>query len=112
MILLITKLTSRLIQQGLGATGNDVFATQFQEICATTSDIINKNSFLPSALVGVFGEGSAMPILRIVSVVAENGSTKRVHQQLVRSGVLLPLTDMLRDAMNGKIKCVMISMYF
>jgi len=64
---------------------------------------------LPSALVGVFGEGSAMPTLRIVSVVAENGLTKRVHQQLVRSGVLLPLTDMLRDAMNGKINRVMLA---
>lgn len=88
----------------MGATGNDVFSTQFQEICSSTSDIINKNSFVPSALVGVFGEGAAMPILRLVSIVAENGSTKHVHQQLVRSGVLLPLTDMLRDAMNGKSK--------
>ena len=43
-----------------------------------------------------------MPTLRLVSTVAQNGSSKRVHQQFVRSGVLLPLTDMLRDAMNGE----------
>jgi hypothetical protein len=88
--------------QGLGTKEKDVFSTQFEEICVSASDIISKNSFLPSTLVGAFGEGSVMPALRLVSTVAENGHCKRVNQQLVRSGVLTPLTDMLRDAMNSK----------
>lgn len=90
------------LSQGLGAKEKDVFSIQFQEICLSACEIISKNSFLPSALVGAFGEGAVMPTLRLVSAIAENGSTQRVHQQLVRSGVLLPVTDMLRDAMNGK----------
>jgi len=90
-----------IIMKGLGTKEKDVFSTQFEEICLSASEIISKNSFLPSALVGAFGEGSVMPTLRIVSTVAENGASKSIHKQLVRSGVLLPLTDMLRDAMNG-----------
>lgn len=89
--------------KGLGSKEKDVFSTQFQEICVSASEIISKNSFLPSALVGAFGEWAVMPTLRMVATIAENGSSKRVQQQIVRSGVLLPLTDMLKDAMTGKI---------
>lgn len=90
------------IIQGLGAKNDDVFSTQFQEVCTSTCDIVAKSNFLPSALVGAFGEALAMPTLRLVSSLADNASTKRSHQQLVRSGVLGVLADMLRNAMNGK----------
>jgi hypothetical protein len=90
--------------QGIGAAEKDIFSTQFQEICISASDIISRHSFLPSALVGSLGEGVILPTLRILSTVAENSSTTSVHQQIIRSGVLLPLTDMLKEAMNGKFR--------
>lgn len=80
----------------------DVFSCQFEDICTSTCDVVSKGSFLPSALVGAYGEGIVMPTLRLLSTIAENGSAKVIFQQIVRSGVLLPVTDMLRDAMVGK----------
>jgi hypothetical protein len=77
----------------------DVFSCQFEDICTSTCDVVSKGSFLPSALVGAYGEGIVMPTLRLLSTIAENGSAKVIFQQIVRSGVLLPVTDMLRDAM-------------
>jgi len=76
----------------------DVFTCQFEEICVSTCDILTKSSFLASCLVGVSGEGSIMPMLRLISAIAENGP-ERSDQMLARSGALLPVADMLRDAM-------------
>jgi len=89
------------ITPGIGSTEKDIFSTQLQEICISTCDVISKNSFLPAALVGSFGEGAILPTLRVLSTVAENSSTTSVHRQIIRSGVLLPVTDMLKEAMNA-----------
>lgn len=39
-----------------------------------------------------------MPIIRLVSAIAENGP-QRSHQMLANNGILLPISDMLRDAL-------------
>lgn len=45
-----------------------------------------------------------MPTLRLASAIAENG-TEQTHQMLARSGILLPVADMLRDALVGECIC-------
>lgn len=69
--------------------------------CISVCDVITKNSFLSSALVGIFGEGSVIPVLRLVSAIAEMGP-ETVHADLAQTGFLVPITDMLRDAVVGK----------
>jgi hypothetical protein len=77
---------------------NDVFLDQFSEICIALSSVLLKmHSFITSALVGAFGEGSVMPMLRLLSVIALNGNVE-VVQQLSRSGIILPLCDMIKGA--------------
>ena len=76
----------------------DVFSCQFEEICISTCDMITKNSFLATCLVGAYGEGSIMPTIRLASAIGENG-LETTHQLLARSGILSPIADMLRDAL-------------
>jgi hypothetical protein len=77
---------------------NDVFSDQFTEICFAASTILAKmQNFITAALVGAFGEGSVMPMLRLLSVIALNGNSE-VVQQLSRSGIILPLCDMIKGA--------------
>ena len=77
---------------------NDVFSDQFTEICFATSTILAKmQNFITAALVGAFGEGSVMPMLRLLSVIALNGKSE-VVQQLSRSGIILPLCDIIKGA--------------
>jgi hypothetical protein len=89
----------------LSPEDKDVFSCQFEEVCLSTCEIITKSSFLASCLVGAYGEGSIMPTLRLASTIAENGP-ESTHQMLARSGVLLPVADMLRDALVGKFMLV------
>lgn len=87
-----------LIQDILQPEDKDVFSCQFEEICLSTCEIITKQSFLTSCLVGAYGEGSVMPTLRLVSAIAENGP-ERTHQLLANSGIIVSTADMLRDAL-------------
>lgn len=89
-----------LIQDILQPEDKDVFSCQFEEICLSTCEIITKQSFLTSCLVGAYGEGSVMPTLRLTSAIAENGP-ERTHQLLANSGILVSTADMLRDALVG-----------
>lgn len=76
---------------------NHEYLSQVQMASISVCDVITKNSFLSSALVGMFGEGSVIPVLRLVSAIAETGP-ETVHADLARTGFLVPITDMLRDA--------------
>ena len=80
----------------------DVFSCQFEEVSMSACEIITKNSFLVPCLVGAYGEGSVMLTLRLISAIAECGP-ERCHQMLAGSGILLPIADMLRDALVGKL---------
>jgi len=73
------------------------YLSQVQMASISVCDVITKNSFLSSALVGMFGEGSVIPVLRLVSAIAEMGP-ETVHADLAQTGFLVPITDMLRDA--------------
>ena len=93
-----------MIKDIISPEDKDVFSCQSEEVCFSTCEIITKSSFLASCLVGAYGEGSIMPTLRLASAIAENG-TKQTHQMLARSGILLPVADMLRDALVGECIC-------
>ncbi len=80
----------------------DIFSCQFEDVCTSACDVVSKNNFLAPALVGAYGEGIVMPTLRLLSTIAANASSKKIHKQIVRSGALLPVTDILRDAMVGE----------
>jgi len=76
---------------------NGNFIGQVQMASVSVCDVITKNSFLPSTLVGVMGEGCVIPVLRLAAAIAENGP-ESVHGELAQTGFLVPITDMLRDA--------------
>lgn len=42
-----------------------------------------------------------MPTIRLASAIGENGP-ESTHQLLARSGILSPVSDMLRDGLVGK----------
>ena len=77
------------------------FWNQFDETCTTACNALSISSSLPSLLVGAFGEGSVMPTLRLALATVEN-SLEGVGEKLARSGVIVPLSDILKDALSGK----------
>ena len=58
-------------------------------------------SFLPSMLVGGFGEGSVLPALRLAMAMAQNGSMNLLPR-LAQCGILIPVGDILRVALVGE----------
>lgn len=77
---------------------DDQFLAQFEEVSKLSCDTVTASSFLPSALVGVFGEGTILPSLRFILALAQHGSI-RVHQKLAKSGMLVPISDMMSDSL-------------
>lgn len=60
-------------------------------------------SLLPTMLVGGCGEGSVLASLRLALAIAQNGTTEQ-HTKLALSGILVPISDLLRSALaNGDI---------
>lgn len=50
-------------------------------------------------VVGGFGEGSVVASLRLSLAIAQNG-TKEQHSKLAMSGILVPISDLLRSALT------------
>jgi hypothetical protein len=50
-------------------------------------------------VVGGFGEGSVLASLRLALAIAQNG-TKEQHSKLAISGILVPISDLLRSALS------------
>jgi hypothetical protein len=50
-------------------------------------------------VVGGFGEGSVLASLRLALAIAQNG-TKEQHTKLASSGILVPISDLLRSALS------------
>jgi hypothetical protein len=50
-------------------------------------------------VVGGFGEGSVLASLRLSLAIAQNG-TKEQHTKLASSGILVPISDLLRSALT------------
>ena len=56
-------------------------------------------TLLPTMVVGGFGEGSVLASLRLALAIAQNG-TKEQHTKLASSGILVPISDLLRSALS------------
>ena len=75
-----------------------------QQICNVACDVVVRGghgapTLLPSMIVGGFGVGSVMASLRLALAIAQNG-TKEQHAKLAMSGILVPISDLLRSALS------------
>ena len=57
-------------------------------------------ALLPTMLVGGFGEGTVAASLRLSLSIAQNG-VKEQHAKLAHSGLLVPISDILRNALSN-----------
>ncbi|GKY98814.1 hypothetical protein MPSEU_000837500 [Mayamaea pseudoterrestris] len=83
----------------------DQYAARRTSICRVACDIIVRGSkggpaLLPTMLVGGFGESAVHSSLRLALAIAQNGS-KDEHAKLAMSGLLVPISDSLRAALNS-----------
>lgn len=85
-------------------TRSDSYVTRRQEICNVACDVVVRGgrgepTLLPTMIVGGFGEGSVLASLRLALAIAQNG-TKEQHTKLASSGILVPISDLLRSALS------------
>jgi len=83
---------------------NERFLSRRAEVCRVACDIVVRKSrsgpsLLPSMLVGGFGEGVVAASLRLALAIAHNGN-KEQHSKLASSGILVPISDLLRVALS------------
>ncbi|CAJ1956999.1 unnamed protein product [Cylindrotheca closterium] len=83
---------------------NDDFAERRKEVCKVACDVVIRSgrsgpALLPTLLVGGFGEGAVSSSLRLSLAIAQNGS-KEQHMKLALSGILVPVSDILRAALS------------
>lgn len=83
---------------------SDPYVSRRKEICNVACDIVVRGgrgepSMLPTMMVGGFGEGSVVASLRLALAIAQNG-TKEHHTKLAMSGILVPISDLLRSALS------------
>mmetsp|Transcript_62300 Transcript_62300/g.94080 ORF Transcript_62300/g.94080 Transcript_62300/m.94080 type:complete len:2134 (+) Transcript_62300:145-6546(+) len=88
----------------LGERTADEFEPRRREVCKVACDIVVRGartgpSFLPTLLVGGFGEESVMSSLRLALAVAQNGNATE-HSKLASSGIIVPVSDLLRTALS------------
>jgi hypothetical protein len=82
----------------------DEFESRRREVCKVACDVVirggrNGPALLPTMLVGGFGEGAVVASLRLALAIAQNGS-KEQHTKLALSGILVPISDLLRSALS------------
>ena len=96
------------LQESFLESRDDPYVSRRQQICNVACDVIVRGgrsapTLLPSMIVGGFGVGSVMASLRLALAIAQNG-TKEQHAKLAMSGILVPISDLLRSALsNGDI---------
>ena len=83
----------------------DEFESRRKEVCKVACDVVirggrNSPALLPTLLVGGFGEGAVGSSLRLALAIAQNGS-KEQHSKLALSGLLVPVSDLLRTALSS-----------
>eukprot|EP00957_Ditylum_brightwellii_P134797 10277234-Ditylum_brightwellii.AAC.2 len=90
-------------QDDFGLTSEDDFSSRRHDACAAACDVLasdaSSNSFLPTVVIGGFGEGSVLSALRLVLAIVQNGPI-HLRPKLAESGVLIPLSDILRNAFS------------
>lgn len=82
----------------------DEFESRRKEVCKVACDVVIRGgrsgpALLPTLLVGGFGEGAVGSSLRLALAIAQNGS-KEQHSKLALSGLLVPVSDLLRTALS------------
>ena len=95
---------SFLYQENFLATRNDQYVGKRNDVCRVACDVVVRAgrsgpALLPTMLIGGFGEGAALSSLRLALAIAQNGS-KDEHAKLALSGLLVPVSDSLRAALN------------
>jgi hypothetical protein len=83
----------------------DEFESRRKEVCKVACDVVIRGgrsgpALLPTLLVGGFGEGAVGSSLRLSLAIAQNGS-KEQHSKLAFSGLLIPVSDILRTALSA-----------
>ena len=71
--------------------------------CGVLFDDIDSSIFA-TMLVGGFGERMIIPTLRLLSALCCNGP-KDLYPKLANNGILIPISDIMRNAMNGMYSC-------
>lgn len=87
------------------ALREDEFVGRRRDICTAACEVVvrggrNGPALLPTMLVGGFGEGTLVASLRLSLAIAQNG-TKTQHAKLAHSGLLVPISDILRSALSN-----------
>ena len=72
--------------------------------CGILFDGIDSSIFA-TMLVGALGEGAILPTLRLLAALCSNGP-EDLYPKLANNGILIPISDLLRNAMNGKFECL------
>jgi len=83
---------------------NDDFAARRRDVCKVACEVVIRSgragpALLPTLLVGGFGECAVVSSLRLSLAIAQNGS-KEQHMKLALSGILVPISDILRAALS------------
>lgn len=87
------------------ALREDEFVGRRRDICTAACEVVVRGgrsgpALLPTMLVGGFGEGTLLASLRLSLSIAQNG-TKTQHAKLAHSGLLVPISDILRSALSN-----------
>ena len=87
------------------ALRNDEFVSRRRDICSAACSVVVRGgrggpALLPTMLVGGFGEGTLLASLRLSLSIAQNG-VKQQHAQLALSGIMVPISDILRNALSN-----------
>ena len=95
-----------LIRQETSSASDKDFKPRRQEACSVACDVLvhrgRQGPFLPTMLVGGFGEATVNASLRLALTIAEHGSQEQ-HAKLAMSGILVPIGDSLRNALSSKL---------
>ncbi|CAB9527939.1 expressed unknown protein [Seminavis robusta] len=87
------------------ALRSDEYVSRRRDICSAACDVVVRSGragppLLPTMLVGGFGEGTVVASLRLSLAIAQNG-VKTQHAKLAHSGILVPISDILRSALSN-----------
>lgn len=87
------------------AMRKDEYVDRRRDICSAACDVVVRGgrqgpALLPAMLVGGFGEGTVLGSLRLSLAIAQNG-LKTQHAKLALSGILVPITDLLKTALSN-----------
>jgi hypothetical protein len=79
----------------------DEFTSRRRDACVAVCAFMmgtDSSAALPSMLVGSYGEESVLPAMRLALALVQNGPMN-VHAQVGQSGILIPITDILKNAL-------------